>query len=223
MNKQRFLLAIAFLFAFALAACGRTDVAADDTAEQGEGGLIGRLASVLQSEKLEIPEGTRLAVRLNHRVSSEEHRSGDEFSATLDEPLSIEGRLLAPAGTRVVGLLPHVKESGKVKGRAEMTLRLTEIVIDGKSHALSTHPVRIEAEGTKKRDAKIIGGSAAVGAVVGAIAGGKKGAAIGAGVGGGSGTGYVLMTPGDQVVFGPETRFSFTLSSPARLPEFEGE
>lgn len=221
MKKQRFILAVALLFA--LSGCGRTDVAADDSAEQQEGGLLGRLTSVLQSEKFEIPEGTRVAARLEHRISSEEHRSGDEFSALLDEPLSVEGRLLAPAGTRVVGLLPHVKESGKVKGRAEITLQLTEIVIDGNSHSLSTHPIRIEAEGTKKRDAKIIGGSTAVGAVVGAIAGGKKGAAIGAGVGGGTGTGYVLMTPGDQVVFGPETRFSFTLSSPARLPEYEGE
>ena len=53
-----------------------------------------------------------------------------------------------------------------------------------------------------------------------APAGGGKGAVIGAGVGGGAGTGYVLVTKGDEVDFGPETRFSFTLSESLKLPVY---
>ena len=76
------------------------------------------------------------------------------------------------------------------------------------------------ARSTRKKDATVIAGGAALGAAIGAIAGGGKGAAVGAGVGGGSGTGYVLATKGEPVEYGPETRFTFALSQPLDLPVY---
>ena len=61
------------------------------------------------------------------------------------------------------------------------------------------------------RDAKVIGGTAGVGAIIGAITGGGKGAATGAAVGGAAGTGAVLVTKGKEVDYPAESRLTFTL------------
>jgi hypothetical protein len=97
---------------------------------------------------------------------------------------------------------------------------LRRLTVEGEDYDLSTSPRTFVARSTKKKDAAVIAGSAAVGAAIGAIAGGGKGAAIGAGVGGGSGTGYVLATKGEPVAYGPETRITFSLSEPLALPVY---
>jgi hypothetical protein len=81
-----------------------------------------------------------------------------------------------------------------------------------------TESVVAEAEGTRGRDAAVVGGAAGIGAAIGAIAGGKKGAAIGTVVGAGSGTGAVLATKGNEVEFGSESRVKFTLKETANMP-----
>ena len=176
------------------------------------------LSRIRGPEMISVPVGTVIPVRLLAGVSSSHNTSGETFSATLAEPLTINGKLVAPTGSRAEGVLTQVVDSGRVKGRARLTMVLREIEVNGKTYALSTAPRSFQAAATKKRDAGIIGGSALVGAAVGAIAGGGKGAAIGAGVGGGGGTGVVLATKGKPVAFGPEARIRFTLTQPVQLP-----
>jgi hypothetical protein len=130
----------------------------------------------------------------------------------------VEGKIVAPAGSKVKGQLTQVAESGRVEGRASLTMVLRELTVENENYDLSTKSLTLIAPNTHKKDAEIIGGGAALGAIVGAIAGGGKGAAIGAGVGGGSGTGYVLATKGKPVAYGPEARFTFTLTDPIELP-----
>lgn len=171
----------------------------------------------LRQQTITVPQGTVLPVRLNQGLSTERNNSGDTFTASLDEPLVINGQQLAPAGSRVEGVLSEVVDSGRVQGRARMSMRLQQIELNGKWVEISTAPRSFEAQATKKRDVGMIAGSAAVGAAIGAIAGGGKGAAIGAGVGGGAGTGAVLATKGKPVAFGPEARIRFTLSNPVQV------
>jgi hypothetical protein len=168
--------------------------------------------------KITILAGTKLRVELLNSVSSNKSRSGDQFMASLAEPVVVDGITALPKGTRVRGRVIDAKESGRVKGRASIELMLTEIMPDiGKAVSISTKPYRQVAESTKKRDAAIIGGGAGVGALIGAIAGGGKGAAIGAAVGGGAGTGTVLATRGKEIHLAPETRLVFTLASPIEI------
>ncbi len=74
-----------------------------------------------------LPSGSKLQVRLRAAISSKSNRTGDRFEAALDHDLAVDGQLLAPAGSRVVGTLTEIKKSGKVKGRARMSLTLNEI------------------------------------------------------------------------------------------------
>jgi hypothetical protein len=193
-------------------------VSADAAEPADQKSILSKLG--LRRETVVVPEGTALAVRLAQGVSTEKNNAGDPFTATLDAPLIINGKTLAPRGAEVRGLLTDVIDAGRVEGRASLTMVLRRITIADDDYSLTTQPLTLAARSTKKKDAAIIGGSAAAGAVIGAIAGGGKGAAIGAGVGGGSGTGYVLATKGDPVAYGPESRFTFRLSEPLDLPVY---
>ena len=197
-----------------------SSVSADQTSAESSRSFLSRLTGS-RTEMATIPAGSRVRVRLQQAISTEKNSPGDPFVATLDEPLMVNGKMLAPRGSQVEGLLTDVTDSGRVEGRASLTMVLRTLEVGGKQYDLETQPLTLVAQSTKKKDAKVIAGSAAAGAVIGAIAGGGKGAAVGAGIGGGSGTGYVLATKGDPVAYGPETRFTFSLAGPLDLPVYQ--
>jgi hypothetical protein len=158
-----------------------------------------------------LPSGTRLDVRLTESLSTDDNRSGDKFEATLDKDLEADGAVIAPRGSVVVGKVVTSDPGGRVEGKANMSLTLTEIRTKAGAYPVRTNTLSFTAESSKKQDATKIGAGAAIGAVIGAIAGGGKGAAIGATVGGGAGTGAVLATRGKSVKFPSEQQFTFEL------------
>ncbi len=164
-----------------------------------------------------IDQGTRLEVRLNQAVSSATNKAGDAFESTLDQDLVIDGKVVAPRGSVVMGKIATAAGSGRVEGRATMSMTLTELRVRGESYALKTNTLAFEAEGTGKEDATKIGAGAGIGALIGAIAGGKKGAAIGAAIGGGAGTATVLATKGKEVQFAAEELFSFVVREDVQI------
>ena len=175
-------------------------------------------ASVPAPRGVVVPKGTKLHIRLEDSISTKHNNSGDRFSASLDGPLAVGGKLLAPSHSKVLGQLTEVKQSGRIKGRAQLTMVLTKLITGKREYDLHTEPLTFTAPRTWKRDAYLLAGSSALGAVIGAIAGGGKGAAIGAGIGGGAGTGWWLTARGAPVAYGPETRLTFTLAQPVRAP-----
>ncbi|MGH9319306.1 MAG: hypothetical protein ACRD3V_05375, partial [Vicinamibacteria bacterium] len=203
----------------AAASCGRPDpAAAAEPREESRPASFWSELWAFGEESVTLPAETPVRIRLEQRISSETHTAGERFEATLAAPLSAEGKLLALAGAPVWGELTEVDEGGKVKGKARLTMTLRGLEVAGERHELETGPLTIVTEGSLDEDAKVIGGSSAVGAIIGAITGGKKGAAIGAGVGAAGGTGYVLATKGEQVTFGPGAIFRFMLLRPLELP-----
>ena len=109
--------------------------------------------------------------------------------------------------------MTDVVRPGRVKGRAALSLRFTNVTVDGERSAISTGPITVEGEGDVKGDATKIGVGAGVGAVVGGILGGGDGAAKGAAIGGAAGTGAVLATRGKDVVLASGTTLSTTLAA----------
>jgi hypothetical protein len=160
-----------------------------------------------------VPAGTRLALELETPVSSETSRVDDEVRGRLTEAIAVDGVTVLPEGTMVRGAVTTVVPAGKVKGRARLAMRFTQIVAGDETYAIAA-PFDVTAPSTRRDDAQKIGIPAAGGAVVGAILGGKKGAAIGAAVGGGAGTAHVLLTEGKDVVFGPGTSIGVSLTAP---------
>ena len=167
-----------------------------------------------------IPAGTLLAVRLNEQLNTEKNTSGDAFRASLDQPLVVDGFVLAERGAKVTGRISELDRGGRVSGLAKMTLELTQIATsDGQRIQVHTDSFSREAESNRKRDAAKVGAAAGIGAAIGAIAGGGKGAAIGAAIGGASGAGGVMATRGKAAEIPVETKLSFRLSQAVTVTE----
>jgi len=167
-----------------------------------------------------VAAGTTVRVRIGETLSTERNKDGDSFVATLDQPLVVDGFVIAERGARARGRVVEALRAGRVKGLSKLAVELTEVsTSDGQRVRIDTSPYENQARTTHKGDAAKIGGGAALGAIIGAIAGGGVGAAIGAGVGGAAGTGGVMMTRGKPVEIPVETRVSFRLKSPVTITE----
>ncbi len=150
-------------------------------------------------------------------VDSERDTVGQTYRASLDEPLTVDGRTVVDRGADVTVKLVDDKESGKLSGRTELTLDLVSVTVDGKPVELDTQAITQASESRTGRTGKVVGGTAALGAIIGAIAGGGKGAAIGAVSGAGAGTAVQVLTKGQRVRIPSETRLTFTLQQPVKL------
>jgi hypothetical protein len=166
---------------------------------------------------VELPAGTNLVVRMIDGVDSEVNRVGQTFAGSMDQPVTMGGETIIPRGADVVVKLVDAKESGKLTGRAELTLDLMSVKVNGQVVDINTQSVSRESDSRGQRTAKVAGGAAAVGAVIGAIAGGGKGAVIGAGAGGAAGAGAEEVTKGQRVKVPSETRLTFVLDTSVRI------
>ncbi len=166
----------------------------------------------------EIPSGTQITIRMIDDVDSQAAQVGQTFQAEVDDPVMVQGRTVVPKGATVITKLVDVRDPNKLSGGGQLTLDLASITINGKPVEVSTEAVTQTGESRTGSSAKVIGGTAALGAIIGAIAGGGKGAAIGAVSGAGAGTAIQVVTQGPRVRVPSETRLTFTLQQPVRIP-----
>jgi hypothetical protein len=163
-----------------------------------------------------IPAGTVVTVRTIDEIDSDKNGVGQTFRASLDEPLVVDGRTIAPAGADATIRIAHVDKGGTLTDTEEIQLELTEIRSGGRLYAVETGPAEISAKGRGEQTAKVVGGTAVVGAIIGAIAGGGKGAAIGAASGAGAGV-AIQAIRGQRVKVPSESKLDFTLSRAANI------
>lgn len=164
-----------------------------------------------------IPNGSQVTIRMIDAIDSESANLGDTFQASIDEPILVNGTTVIPRGADVVVKLIEDKQSGKLAGRTELGLAIQSIKVDGRAVDISTEQVTQASSSRTARSGKVIGGTAAAGAIIGAIAGGGKGAAIGTVAGAGAGTAAQAVTKGQRVKIPSETRLTFTLSQAVEL------
>jgi hypothetical protein len=180
--------------------------------------LAPRLASVSAPHGATIPADTSITVRMIDSVNSETSRLGQTFMASLDEPIVVRDRVIVPRGADVMTKLVDDEEAGRLQGRTVQTLALVSLNVNGQWIELSSNDVRTESGSQGSKTAKLAGGGAVLGAILGGIAGGGKGAAIGTISGAAVGTGAAVATSGQKVVIPSETRLTFRLQTPARIP-----
>lgn len=187
--------------------------------ELKQAGVSEKLLSLMvtQGSSREIPAGTQVSVRLIDAVDSETSKVGDEFSATLEEPLTLGDEVIAQRGSKATVKLADAADSGKFKGRTSLTLQLTSITVDGRVVELSSSDVEQESGSRGARTAKSAAAVGAIGAIIGGIAGGGKGAAIGGAAGAGAGAGAQVIMDPQKVKIPSETVLKFTLDKPAKL------
>ena len=168
--------------------------------------------------EMSIPAGTAIDVRLLETIDTKRNRAGDRFDASLTRAIVVDQQTAIPRGTRFTGHLIESKPSGRLKGRAELSLSLDSFELNGRQHEIQTTHVARESGRHKKRNWTLIGGGSGLGTALGAIAGGPAGALIGAGAGAGAGTAGAVITGKKNVRLPVETPLAFTLRQSVVLP-----
>ena len=173
----------------------------------------------LEPKPLVVPTDTVISVVLDQSISSKTAHSGDKFSATVESPIEIGGKVAIPKNARADGVVKDAKSAGRFKGGATLALELTSITVSGKDYEVQTSGATMSSKGKGKRTAVMVGGGAAGGAAIGGVAGGGKGAAIGALIGAAAGTGGAGLTGNRDITLSSETPLDFKLLQSIKIRE----
>ena len=172
---------------------------------------------------LTVSPGTYVTVRVNGWLSSDRNQPGDAFTATLAEPVIVNGVVVAQRGQTVGGVITEAQKAGHVQGTSRLGLKLTDMTtVDGQKVNLQTAMMARRGNTSVGRDAAAIGGTTALGAAVGAAADWGRGAAIGAGAGAAAGIIGVLLTRGQPTIIYPETALTFRVEAPVTIDTTRG-
>ncbi len=168
--------------------------------------------------RITVPAGTRILIRMVDSIDTTKQTKGYRFTATLETNLQAEDTVVAPRGTTLYGRLAGASSAGRMSGSSELTLELTDIVINGTAYPLLTSTYEVKGKGEGGKTAKKVVGGAGLGALIGGIAGGGKGAGIGAAAGAATGTAVAGAKKGQQLQIPSETLLEFRLQQPVSLP-----
>ena len=165
----------------------------------------------------DIPKGAHALLRLVNSVSTRTAREGDYVYLRTATPIVDGGAILVPVDSYVQGVVTQSRRSGRVKGTAELAIRIETLTMpSGKVIRMTPSLASVDSEGSDQKvmgkegqvkqgtshgaDAERIVGPGVMGAAVGGLADRSW---TGAGIGGGAGTALglatVLLTRGREV------------------------
>jgi hypothetical protein len=170
-----------------------------------------------EPQKVTIPSGTSLAVRLVDTIDSATAQTGDTFHATLDSPVAIDGDVVIPAHYDVEGHIVAAQSSGKFAGKALLELQLDRVKVGDRWYNIQTDHFAQQTGSRGKNTAEKVGGGAIAGAILGGIFGGGKGAAIGSVAGAGAGGGVQAASKKPDIKLSAERILTFALQGPVTI------
>ena len=180
--------------------------------------IYGVSATAQNTQRVTVPAGMRLLIRTIDPIDSSKQKAGYRFTASLETNLQAEDTVVAPRGSTVYGRLAGASSAGRMSGSSQLTLELTDIVINGTAYPLLTSTFEVKGKGEGKKTAgKVLGGTG-LGALIGGLAGGGTGAAIGALAGAAGGTAVAASKKGEQLQIPSESLLEFRLEQPVSLP-----
>jgi len=171
---------------------------------------------------VEIPAGTKVALRLKQAISTKTAREGDAVYAETTFPVAINDTILIPVGTYVQGKISHIQRGGHIKGRAELLIHFTSLIYPSGYTVMlpgalenvpgAEHASMQDSEGTIRQDSdtgkkmETVAKTAGTGAAIGGLGTGTwKGAGIGGGIGAGVGAAIGMLSRGGDVRLEPGT------------------
>ncbi|MFY9752307.1 MAG: hypothetical protein WAJ92_06685 [Candidatus Acidiferrales bacterium] len=193
----------------------------DAYANQGRPAVVPPSAPLPQS--LAVAGGAIVQVRTSGWLSSDQNVAGDSFTATLAQPIVVDGWVVARRGQTVIGRVVEAQKAGRVKGVSHLGIALSSLtLVDGQQLNIQTQLMQSTGGTSNGRDAMAVGATTGVGAAIGGAAAGGAGAAIGAGAGLVASIAGVLVTRGRPTVIPPETLLTFQLQTPVTISTARG-
>jgi hypothetical protein len=170
-----------------------------------------------EPQKVTIPSGASLAVRLVDAIDSSTAQTGDTFHATLEVAVAVDGDVVIPAHYDLDGHIVNAQASGKFAGKALLELQLDRVKVGDRWYNIETDHFKQETGSRGKNTGEKVGGGAVVGAILGGIFGGGKGAAIGSVAGAGAGGGVQAASKKPDIKLSSEKILTFTLQAPVTI------
>lgn len=187
--------------------------------------------------KIVVPTGTHLPLVLHNAISTRSTRPGDPVYFETVFPVMIDGKVVIPAGSYVSGEVTQARRAGKIKGKAQIAIKLTTMILPNAYEVnLAAMPSNVGTgggettnnEGTitgdsdKTTDAGTVirttGAGAGIGAGIGAASGHVgEGAGIGVAAGAAAGLAAVLLTRGPDAELPRGTTLDAVLDRPIVL------
>lgn len=143
-----------------------------------------------------LPVGTEFPVSLNDSLDTRRLEAGRRFTATVDQAVATDARVVIPSGSEVVGRVTEVRQP-RGDSVGVIVLSVDSVRVRGEPMAVTASVVDAEVESRSEMtdEGAKIGGGAAAGAIIGAIAGKDvKSAIIGAAGGAAAGTAIAMGT-----------------------------
>ena len=183
----------------------------------------------------EIPQGTHVLLRMVNSISTRTAREGDHVYLRTASPILVNGQFVVPVESYAEGVVSHSVRSGRVKGRAELGIRIDTFTLPtGKTIRVSPHLSSVDSAGTEQKveakeneikqggtkgaDAERVAVIAAEGGAIGGLADRSwKGAGIGAGAGTAIGLAITLLTRGKEVELLPGSTFDVVFDRPVTI------
>ena len=190
-----------------------------------------------RAERIVLPSGTQLPLVVHNSITTRTAKPGDPVYLETLFPITQDNRIIIPAGSYVHGQVVEAKRPGKVKGRAELLIRLDLLILpNGYTVSFNAVPSgagtggneEVDSEGKIKGDtdkASDVGTvlrtttmGVGVGAGVGGLAGNAgRGAGIGTLAGAATGLMAVLLTRGPEAEIPRGSTLDATLNRPLYL------
>jgi type IV secretion system protein VirB10 len=177
-----------------------------------------------------VPVGTRILLRLTNAVNTKRSAPGDRIYLQTAMPVFVNGHMVIPQGSYVVGSITESERAGRVKGRSGLNFRFETLTLpNGVSRdflsragsvdtagSLDRKEGRITGDSGKGSDARTVAGTTAAGTGIGTIAGAAAGnygmgMGIGAAAGAAAGLARVLGSRGPDVVIPQGTTMELVL------------
>lgn len=166
---------------------------------------------------VDVPAGTKLEVRLAKDLSTATVQAGDAWEGVLADAVVVDGRTVWAAGTSVRGVVSQSAPAGRLSGgQGGLGIKLTFVGHDD----VDTGTYVVVGDKRGARNAKFIGGGAALGALVGILSDSKNKndhALGGAAIGAAAGTALAAGSADTAITLPASKPVTFSLSAPERL------
>jgi hypothetical protein len=189
-------------FAIALAGCAKSsNPSAVSDPRSTSTSASAKRAEASKPRSIIVPADTRISVVFDQPVVSKFSATGERFTATVEAPVKIDGKVAIPKGARSTGMVKEAKAAGRFRDGAVLELALTSVTLGEKDYEIQTSSPAVTTKGKGKRTAAMVGGGAGGGAAIGAVAG----------------TGGAGLTGNRDITLPAETALSFKLLQPLEI------
>ena len=135
--------------------------------------------------QVEVVSGTHIPLVLHNAISTRSAKPGDPVYFETIFPVMVDGHVVIPAGSYVSGEITESKRPGRVKGRGQLMMKLTEMILpNGYMVNLNAMPNGAGTGGGERvnKEGQIVGDSDKTSDVGTVIRSTEAGTGIGAGV-----------------------------------------